>query len=142
MYIPLFILLLAIAITIFEGSVNLILACSHKGFLPKFVKRLKDMNFLREDLVFSTHSEEVILSSSYCLVFFLFRRLRAYSVLLPENLPWVPYCLTNDCAYVCEVTGVSCPLCKTEEGAQFLHIAKTLVMQFIAWSFVLDYLQD
>ncbi|KAK7380721.1 hypothetical protein VNO78_33237 [Psophocarpus tetragonolobus] len=31
---------------------------SHKGFLPKFVKRLKDMNFLREDLIFSTHSEE------------------------------------------------------------------------------------
>ncbi|XP_057528832.1 DNA polymerase lambda isoform X2 [Amaranthus tricolor] len=31
---------------------------SHKGFLAKFVKRLKDMNFLREDLVFSTHSEE------------------------------------------------------------------------------------
>ncbi|GMN68405.1 hypothetical protein TIFTF001_037460 [Ficus carica] len=31
---------------------------SHKGFLPKFVKRLKDMSFLREDLVFSTHSEE------------------------------------------------------------------------------------
>ncbi|KAF7829394.1 DNA polymerase lambda [Senna tora] len=30
----------------------------HKGFLPKFVKRLKDMNFLREDLIFSTHSEE------------------------------------------------------------------------------------
>ncbi|KAI4314278.1 hypothetical protein L6164_027203 [Bauhinia variegata] len=31
---------------------------SHKGFLPKFVKCLKDMNFLREDLIFSTHSEE------------------------------------------------------------------------------------
>ncbi|KAL5759729.1 hypothetical protein ACOSP7_018246 [Xanthoceras sorbifolium] len=31
---------------------------SHKGFLSRFVKRLKDMNFLREDLVFSTHSEE------------------------------------------------------------------------------------
>ncbi|KAI5679155.1 hypothetical protein M9H77_10105 [Catharanthus roseus] len=31
---------------------------SHKGFLPKFVKRLKDINFLREDLVFSIHSEE------------------------------------------------------------------------------------
>lgn len=31
---------------------------SHKGFLPKFVKHLKDMSFLREDLVFSTHSEE------------------------------------------------------------------------------------
>ncbi|KAJ7953677.1 DNA polymerase lambda [Quillaja saponaria] len=31
---------------------------SHKGFLPKFVKHLKDMNFLREDLVFSIHSEE------------------------------------------------------------------------------------
>ncbi|XP_024023131.1 DNA polymerase lambda isoform X2 [Morus notabilis] len=31
---------------------------SHKGFLPKYVKHLKDMNFLREDLVFSTHSEE------------------------------------------------------------------------------------
>ncbi|KAK7309517.1 hypothetical protein RJT34_06315 [Clitoria ternatea] len=31
---------------------------SHKGFLPKFVKHLKDMNFLREDLIFSTHSEE------------------------------------------------------------------------------------
>ncbi|XP_048231585.1 DNA polymerase lambda-like isoform X5 [Ricinus communis] len=31
---------------------------SHKGFLPKFVKRLKEMKFLREDLVFSIHSEE------------------------------------------------------------------------------------
>ncbi|KAK2636389.1 hypothetical protein Ddye_031181 [Dipteronia dyeriana] len=31
---------------------------SHKGFLSRFVKRLKDMNFLREDLIFSTHSEE------------------------------------------------------------------------------------
>ncbi|RDX97331.1 DNA polymerase lambda [Mucuna pruriens] len=31
---------------------------SHKGFLPKFVKRLKDMNFLKEDLIFSIHSEE------------------------------------------------------------------------------------
>lgn len=38
-------------------------ACSHKGFLPKFVKRLKDMKFLREDLVFSVHSVEVI---TYC----------------------------------------------------------------------------
>ncbi|KAI3985794.1 hypothetical protein MKX01_026580 [Papaver californicum] len=31
---------------------------SHKGFLAKYVKHLKDMNFLREDLIFSTHSEE------------------------------------------------------------------------------------
>ncbi|CAN6477651.1 unnamed protein product [Victoria cruziana] len=31
---------------------------SHKGFLPKFVKHLKDMKFLREDLVFSIHSME------------------------------------------------------------------------------------
>ncbi|MED6217234.1 hypothetical protein PIB30_015796 [Stylosanthes scabra] len=31
---------------------------SHKGFLPKFVKHLKDIDFLREDLIFSTHSEE------------------------------------------------------------------------------------
>lgn len=31
---------------------------SHRGFLSKYVKRLKDMKFLREDLVFSTHSEE------------------------------------------------------------------------------------
>ncbi|CAH2038372.1 unnamed protein product [Thlaspi arvense] len=31
---------------------------SHKGFLSKFVKRLKEINFLREDLIFSTHSEE------------------------------------------------------------------------------------
>ncbi|KAK6931103.1 DNA polymerase beta, palm domain [Dillenia turbinata] len=31
---------------------------SHRGFLQKFVKWLKDMNFLREDLIFSTHSEE------------------------------------------------------------------------------------
>ncbi|KAJ4879127.1 DNA polymerase lambda (POLL) [Raphanus sativus] len=31
---------------------------SHKGFLTKFVKRLKEINFLREDLIFSTHSEE------------------------------------------------------------------------------------
>ncbi|GFP96163.1 DNA polymerase lambda [Phtheirospermum japonicum] len=31
---------------------------SHIGFLPKLVKRLKDINFLREDLIFSVHSEE------------------------------------------------------------------------------------
>ncbi|XWS68945.1 hypothetical protein CRYUN_Cryun04dG0136900 [Craigia yunnanensis] len=31
---------------------------SHKGFLQKYVKRLKEMKFLREDLVFSTHSGE------------------------------------------------------------------------------------
>lgn len=31
---------------------------SHKGFLKRYVKRLKEMNFLREDLIFSTHSEE------------------------------------------------------------------------------------
>ncbi|XP_073306040.1 DNA polymerase lambda isoform X1 [Primulina huaijiensis] len=31
---------------------------SHIGFLPKFVRRLKDINFLREDLVFSVHSDE------------------------------------------------------------------------------------
>ncbi|PQQ03975.1 DNA polymerase lambda isoform X1 [Prunus yedoensis var. nudiflora] len=31
---------------------------SHKGFLTKYVKQLKDMKFLREDLIFSTHSEE------------------------------------------------------------------------------------
>ncbi|KAL3840986.1 hypothetical protein ACJIZ3_025577 [Penstemon smallii] len=31
---------------------------SHVGFLPKLVERLKDIKFLREDLVFSVHSEE------------------------------------------------------------------------------------
>ncbi|KAG6426365.1 hypothetical protein SASPL_110587 [Salvia splendens] len=31
---------------------------SHIGFLTKYVKRLKDINFLREDLVFRIHSEE------------------------------------------------------------------------------------
>ncbi|XP_047317237.1 DNA polymerase lambda [Impatiens glandulifera] len=31
---------------------------SHVGFLRKYVMLLKDMNFLREDLVFSIHSEE------------------------------------------------------------------------------------
>ncbi|EPS71382.1 hypothetical protein M569_03377, partial [Genlisea aurea] len=31
---------------------------SHAGFLSKFVKRLKAMNFLREELVFSVHSVE------------------------------------------------------------------------------------
>lgn len=31
---------------------------SHKGFLTRYMKRLKDMKFLREDLIFSTHSEE------------------------------------------------------------------------------------
>ncbi|CAI8587675.1 unnamed protein product [Vicia faba] len=44
------------------GDIDIIIThpdgTSHKGFLPKFVKRLKDMNFLREDLIFSTHSEE------------------------------------------------------------------------------------
>lgn len=40
---------------------------SHKGFLSKYVKKLKEMKFLREDLIFSTHSEEVI-----CFFFFLY----------------------------------------------------------------------
>nr|GME13616.1 DNA polymerase lambda isoform X1 [Ipomoea batatas] len=31
---------------------------SHVGFLPKYVKHLKEIKFLREDLVFSIHSEE------------------------------------------------------------------------------------
>ncbi|XP_075657192.1 DNA polymerase lambda isoform X2 [Castanea sativa] len=31
---------------------------SHRGFLSKYVERLKDMKFLREDLIFTTHSEE------------------------------------------------------------------------------------
>ncbi|KAG7030802.1 DNA polymerase lambda [Cucurbita argyrosperma subsp. argyrosperma] len=31
---------------------------SHRGFLQRYVKHLKDMKFLREDLIFSTHSEE------------------------------------------------------------------------------------
>ncbi|KAF7100467.1 hypothetical protein CFC21_101981 [Triticum aestivum] len=31
---------------------------SHVGFLPKFVQRLKDINFLREDLIFSVNSIE------------------------------------------------------------------------------------
>ncbi|KAF8407955.1 hypothetical protein HHK36_007095 [Tetracentron sinense] len=31
---------------------------SHKGFLPRYVKHLKDIKFLREDLIFSIHSEE------------------------------------------------------------------------------------
>ncbi|XP_030552040.1 DNA polymerase lambda isoform X2 [Rhodamnia argentea] len=31
---------------------------SHRGFLKKYVKHLKDLGFLREDLVFSTDSEE------------------------------------------------------------------------------------
>ncbi|XP_022151135.1 DNA polymerase lambda isoform X2 [Momordica charantia] len=31
---------------------------SHRGFLPRYVKHLKDIKFLREDLIFSTHSEE------------------------------------------------------------------------------------
>ncbi|KAL2939235.1 DNA polymerase lambda [Bienertia sinuspersici] len=38
---------------------------SHKGFLAKFVTRLKDMNFLREELRYSTHSEEVFPKSIY-----------------------------------------------------------------------------
>ncbi|KAL4556416.1 hypothetical protein LXL04_039067 [Taraxacum kok-saghyz] len=31
---------------------------SHVGFLPKYVNHLKDINFLREDLMFSIHSEQ------------------------------------------------------------------------------------
>ncbi|KAK8935712.1 hypothetical protein KSP39_PZI013497 [Platanthera zijinensis] len=31
---------------------------SHKGFLPKYLQRLKGIQFLREDLVFSIHSTE------------------------------------------------------------------------------------
>ncbi|GAU45360.1 hypothetical protein TSUD_239090 [Trifolium subterraneum] len=44
------------------GDIDIIIThpdgTSHKGFLPRFVSRLKDMNFLREDLIFSSHSEE------------------------------------------------------------------------------------
>ncbi|CAJ2647664.1 unnamed protein product [Trifolium pratense] len=44
------------------GDIDIIIThpdgTSHKGFLPRFVNRLKDMNFLREDLIFSSHSEE------------------------------------------------------------------------------------
>ena len=32
---------------------------SHVGFLPKFVQWLKEINFLREDLIFSIHSVDV-----------------------------------------------------------------------------------
>jgi len=32
---------------------------SHVGFLPKFVQRLKEINFLREDLIFSIHCVDV-----------------------------------------------------------------------------------
>lgn len=57
----------------FEGFIWFVfLSCSHKGFLTKFIKHLKDMNFLREDLVFSTHSEEVLLT------FFLFSSVLLY----------------------------------------------------------------
>lgn len=38
---------------------------SHVGFLPKFVQALKDINFLREDLIFSVHSIEVIYARFY-----------------------------------------------------------------------------
>ncbi|KAL0004102.1 hypothetical protein SO802_011663 [Lithocarpus litseifolius] len=31
---------------------------SHRDFLSKYVKHIKDMKFLREDLIFTTHSEE------------------------------------------------------------------------------------
>ena len=31
----------------------------HVGFLPKFVQWLKEINFLREDLIFSIHSVDV-----------------------------------------------------------------------------------
>ncbi|TKY46268.1 DNA polymerase lambda [Spatholobus suberectus] len=40
---------------------------NHKGFLPKFIKHLKDMNFLREDLIFSIHSEEKVGTKSLSL---------------------------------------------------------------------------
>ncbi|KAI5437153.1 hypothetical protein KIW84_023323 [Lathyrus oleraceus] len=53
------------------GDIDIIIThpdgTSHKGFLPKFVKCLKDMNFLREDLIFSTHSEEVVLAFAFSL---------------------------------------------------------------------------
>ncbi|KAG9144324.1 hypothetical protein Leryth_019421 [Lithospermum erythrorhizon] len=41
---------------------------SHIGFLPKFVKCLKDINFLREDLMFSLHSDEVYPRELYSFV--------------------------------------------------------------------------
>jgi hypothetical protein len=53
--------------------VNLLVTYSHKGFLSKYLKHLKDMKFLREDLVFSTHSKEVIFS--FFLSDFSFTRL-------------------------------------------------------------------
>lgn len=40
--------------------INSLSCSSHIGFLRKYVKHLKDIKFLREDLVFSIHSEEVI----------------------------------------------------------------------------------
>jgi DNA polymerase lambda len=39
--------------------VTFMIFSSHVGFLPKFVQRLKEMNFLREDRIFSIHSVEV-----------------------------------------------------------------------------------
>lgn len=42
---------------------------SHRGFLPKYVKHLKDLKFLREDLVVSIHSEEVTMIVVFSCLF-------------------------------------------------------------------------
>ena len=67
----------------------------HRDFLSKYVKRIKDMKFLREDLIFTTHSEEVI-SFFFCLID------------LPISLP---PSLFAECK-----TLISCILCYIWEG--------------------------
>lgn len=49
-----------------KSGINYSYDFSHKGFLQKYIKLLKEMKFLREDLIFSTHSEEVNECSLVC----------------------------------------------------------------------------
>lgn len=53
--------MIGIILALFLKADLIFLTSSHRGFLKKYVKHLKDMGFLREDLIFSTHSEEVSL---------------------------------------------------------------------------------
>lgn len=41
---------------------------SHIGFLPKYIKHLKDLNFLKEDLLVGIHSEEVSFCSGHAFL--------------------------------------------------------------------------
>lgn len=63
---------------------------SHKGFLPNYVKHLKDMKFLREDLVFSLHSEEVIWCPG-CFIILFSRIMQFACVSVIFGVSWIEF---------------------------------------------------